>query len=169
MSTCRALLHLWRSLSLTARRTTMNTHRGARTQPAVARKEFRQVGGSVVKGLEIRSVDRGLMHDLAIRRVSAERSFQLSEEPVFPTHGVGHPRIETGSIMREKCIVELKSQAFGFLDNPVQRFVCQSIGRGAPTDVGVHARKPSLLEDAVPVRRTLPNVGSERLAVLVYG
>ena len=55
--------------------------------------------------------------------------------------------------MLEVAGIELETQTLCLLDDPVQRFVRQAIGRIATADIAVDAGKPGLLKVSGPAGR----------------
>jgi hypothetical protein len=109
------------------------------------------------------------VQDLAVRRLLADRANVLAQRPVRHGHGVLEVGVEAPDERREVIAVEFEPEALGFLDDPVQGFIGEAIGRVAAADIAVDAGKPGLLQCAGPAGWTRPEVGLERLAALVDG
>src|SRR5262249_32938466 len=89
----------------------------------------------VVAGAVLHPLDRRFVYALAVRALLADRTEEGPERPVLQAHRIVERRFEMRLEELQIGGVTVEADRTGFRDNPVQRFVGETVRRGASTHV----------------------------------
>jgi hypothetical protein len=107
------------------------------------------------------------VYALSVGALLTDRADECPEHPVLQAHRIVQLRLEMRLEELEIGVVTIEADRACLRDDPVQRFIGETIWRGASTYVGMHAGEPGLFEVPGPDRRPCPERRLKRRAMLV--